>query len=57
MQGAIVETEELVGFIPEYPPEQKLTKIAEHIIDKIKSAQRPVIFVGNGVITVMINSP
>ncbi len=49
VQGAIVETEELVGFIPEYPPEQKLTKIAEHIIDKIKSAQRPVIFVGNGV--------
>lgn len=48
VQGAIVDTEELVGFTPERHSEQKLNEIAEHIICKIKGAQRPVIFVGNG---------
>ncbi len=49
VQSAVIETEELKGFTP---PEEDLSPdsgIAKEIIEKIKAAQRPVLFVGNGV--------
>lgn len=49
IQGAVVETDTLVGFIEpreNYAPENGL---ADDIIRRIRASERPVIFVGNGV--------
>lgn len=50
IQGTIIETEELEGFCPEISSRTPLSdEITEFIIKKINDAERPVVFVGNGV--------
>jgi acetolactate synthase-1/2/3 large subunit len=49
VQGATIETEDLVGFVPEEEAAPDLGETAEKIIEKINQAERPVVFVGNGV--------
>lgn len=50
VQGATIETDELEGYIPEV---DEVSEIPERILDvivkKIQTAERPIIFVGNGV--------
>lgn len=49
IQGATVETNDLTGYTPEYQNNPIDAEVAWSIIDRIKKAERPVIFVGNGV--------
>ncbi len=52
IQGAIVETDELLGFTPEYEESQKIAPLEEQIktiVDKLKQAKRPVFYAGNGI--------
>lgn len=53
VQGAVIETEDLIPYDPredegELPPEVPW-ETADRILEKLKGASRPVIFVGNGV--------
>lgn len=51
-QGAVIETDELEGYIPgkdeNIPPEVDIETVKE-VIEKLKNAQRPVIYAGNGI--------
>ncbi len=51
-QGAVIETDDLKGYIPEIcdeiPPRAD-DETVELIINKIKNSQRPVIYAGNGI--------
>lgn len=50
VQGAIIETEELVGYTPNQMKEYSISNdMIEKIIYKINNAKRPVLFIGNGV--------
>ena len=49
VQGAVIETDKLEHFLPESKTEEIDDVILEAIIEKIREANRPVIFVGNGV--------
>lgn len=50
-QGTVIETDDLIGFTPEnggaVPPVDEST--VKLIVDKIKNAERPVIYAGNGI--------
>ncbi len=58
-QGSYIETEELVGFIPEneeiisasevITDESQLTDNIAEIVQRIKAAKRPVLYAGNGI--------
>lgn len=49
VQGAIVETEELEGFTKPETDYSINDDVIKEIVEKLKHAKRPVIFVGNGV--------
>jgi len=49
VQGATVETDELQGFLAEDRKEEPRDELVEEIIGRIKAADRPVLFAGNGV--------
>lgn len=49
VQGATVETDELSGYTPDEKEHSVADGVAEAIIERLKSAERPAIFVGNGV--------
>jgi len=49
VQGATIETDELVGYDPDYEVSHVSDETVATIIEKIKNAERPVLFVGNGV--------
>ncbi len=49
VQGAIIETDELSGYIPEQASIKPDRTVFEEIINKVKTVKRPVLFVGNGV--------
>ena len=49
IQGATIETDDLTGYTPEYQNNPINSETVQTIIDRIKKAERPVIFVGNGV--------
>lgn len=50
VQGATIETDELEGFIPETDEASEIPEqILDVIVEKIQAAERPILFVGNGV--------
>ena len=52
IQGAIVETTELLGFTPEDEEQQNMAPSKEqikNIVEKLKQAKRPVFYAGNGI--------
>ncbi|WP_024860080.1 thiamine pyrophosphate-binding protein [Ruminococcus flavefaciens] len=49
VQGAIIETDELQGYTPDDNADMISADTVSEIIRRIKSAERPVLFVGNGV--------
>lgn len=50
IQSATVETDELAGFTPDPAVEKPVADaVLEDVLDRIRKAERPVIFVGNGV--------
>lgn len=51
IQGAIVETEKLQGYIPEegIPGTELTDQLIEEILEKICNAKRPVLYAGNGI--------
>ncbi len=49
IQGATVETETLVGYVEPQEDYAPATGVAEDIIRRIQAAERPILFVGNGV--------
>ena len=49
IQGAVIETEELKGFTPPEENHAPSQGVVETIVSKLQTAQRPVLFVGNGV--------
>ncbi len=49
VQGAIIETDELIHYVPQ-EKEKKIDKsVVSDIIYKLEKSERPVVFVGNGV--------
>lgn len=49
VQGATIETDDLKGYTPEYEKPQITNETVQEIIRRIRAAERPVMFVGNGV--------
>lgn len=49
IQGATIETEDLVGYTPEFQNKIVKPETVHTILEKVKNAERPVLFVGNGV--------
>lgn len=53
-QGCYIETDELVGFVPEeegYSAEKKApaAAVVKEVLNKIRNAKRPVLYAGNGI--------
>ncbi|MDY3225969.1 MAG: thiamine pyrophosphate-binding protein [Candidatus Faecousia sp.] len=50
VQGAVIETDGLHGFVPDRKPETPVKReVLLDVISRIRKAERPVLFVGNGV--------
>ena len=49
VQGAIIETDELIHYVPQEKEKKIDKRVVSDIIYKLEKSERPVVFVGNGV--------